>query len=257
MYSKIIASFAGFALFFVWHISQQSFNVKSYPQVANNQGFVVLELFTSQGCSSCPSADRLLAKTFQEAQQAGKSVFVLSYHVDYWDRLGWKDPYSQAQYTQRQYEYGEFFHNSNVYTPQLVVNGKEEFVGSNAVKLAASLEKNLSSSPELSIAFEKVTWANDKIEVACLLDQLPKNVVLNVALVSKSAETFVPRGENEGRKLIGSNIVRVLQSHSLSSTKNIIIFAIPKDLVKDNARIVVFAQNPKSHQIVGASAYNF
>ena len=105
----------------------------------------VLELFTSQGCSSCPSADKLLTETLAEATKTNRNIIGLSFHVDYWDRLGWKDPFSNHAFTKRQYPYGERFGLNGVYTPQEVVNGQQEFVGSNRVKQSSALIAALST----------------------------------------------------------------------------------------------------------------
>jgi hypothetical protein len=102
---------------------------------------VLLELFTSEGCSSCPPADRLLETLDRTHLIAGAEVIVLSEHVDYWDRLGWKDPFSSPQYSARQYEYSRKFHLDGVYTPQLVVDGKVQLVGSDRSGPIAAIER--------------------------------------------------------------------------------------------------------------------
>ncbi len=102
-----------------------SSSIKEIPE--DTKGFALLELFTSEGCSSCPAADALLAKIQQEAQ--GKPIYVLAYHVDYWDRLGWKDIFSNRDFTRRQNEYGGWMNLNSVYTPQVVINGSNEAVG--------------------------------------------------------------------------------------------------------------------------------
>src|SRR5882757_10188754 len=93
-------------------------------------GFAVVELFTSEGCSSCPSADALVAAVQKENKD--QPVYILAFHVDYWDRLGWKDAFSDAAYSDRQRAYASWLRLSSIYTPQVVVNGRKEFVGSDA-----------------------------------------------------------------------------------------------------------------------------
>ena len=99
---------------------------------------VVLELFTSQGCSSCPSADVLLEKVSNEF--ANKNVYTLSYHVDYWNYIGWTDPFSKKEFTQKQRDYAQKFRDNQIYTPAVVVNGKEHFVGSDRSKMYAKIQ---------------------------------------------------------------------------------------------------------------------
>src|SRR3984957_14235607 len=102
---------------------------------------VLLELFTSEGCSDCPPADRLLELLDQKQPVAGADLIVLSEHVDYWDRLRWKDPFSSSQYTARQQDYTNRYNFDGVYTPQLVVDGRYGFVGSDGRQASATIHK--------------------------------------------------------------------------------------------------------------------
>jgi hypothetical protein len=249
----IIFSISAMLLFFAFRNNAK----EKALQPIDNQSFILLELFTSQGCSSCPSADKLVEKTLLDAQKSGKKVFALSYHVDYWDRLGWKDPYSQTQFTQRQYDYAKWMNSANVYTPQIVVNGTEEFVGSDSKKMAQTLNKLSDSDSKINFQFENIEWKNESITLELNLSNFPKNSQLNVALVNKNTETSIPRGENEGRKLTGVNVVRVLQKISPTNLKNQINLIIPKNLEKANSRIIAFLQDKNTHQITGIDSYNF
>lgn len=104
-----------------------------FPDKSNlenkGEGFAVVELFTSEGCSSCPPADELLADIQKETK--GKNVFLLAFHVDYWDRLGWKDRFSKEQNTDRQRQYKQWLGLNVMYTPQFVINGSSEFAGNS------------------------------------------------------------------------------------------------------------------------------
>lgn len=117
-------------------ISQQK-EIRQTMDVESN--VAVVELFTSEGCSSCPPADKLL----RTIQAESKDVYVLSYHVDYWDRLGWKDPFSQAAFTERQRDYAQQFNLESIYTPQVVINGVKEFVGSDEQRLRSILTQKI------------------------------------------------------------------------------------------------------------------
>src|SRR5580693_8460725 len=109
------------------------------------KGFAVVELFTSEGCSSCPPADQLVARIQQEEKDL--PVYILAFHVDYWDRLGWKDAFSDARYTQRQNHYASWLNLQSVYTPQIIVNGRKEFVGSQENILRSAIQSGLDQSP--------------------------------------------------------------------------------------------------------------
>ncbi len=113
------------------------------PQVATANGTrrapVVVELFTSEGCSSCPPADELLRRLEQAQGIAGADVIALELHVDYWNRLGWADPFSAPQFSARQGDYADRFDNESVYTPQMVVDGQTEFPGGNQAKARTAI----------------------------------------------------------------------------------------------------------------------
>jgi len=107
------------------------------------QPFVIVELFTSEGCSSCPPADKVLSELKAEAEKYKQPVLFLEYHVDYWNRLGWKDPFSKNQFTLRQENYSRVLPGKELYTPQLVVNGEAELTGSDQKAAKAAIQKAL------------------------------------------------------------------------------------------------------------------
>ncbi len=200
--------------------------------------FVVMQLFTSQGCSSCPAADVLAEEIKKE--YTDKNVMILSYHVTYWDRLGWKDPFGKKAYTEMQYAYANKFKERRVYTPQIVVNGKEHFIGSDEYilrkKLKQYLRKKVANSVKLNTG-KKGSQLEVNYEVKG--DLADKKIVL--ALVLDKETTAVKRGENAQRSLSNSNIV-ILQKDQVLE-KN--IGKINMDLSKkySNMRLIAFVQD--------------
>ncbi|MET4083037.1 hypothetical protein ABIB40_003004 [Pedobacter sp. UYP30] len=209
---------------------------------------MVIELFTSEGCSSCPPADDLVAKIQKEYQD--KPVYILSYHVDYWDRLGWKDTFSNAAFSKRQYKYATWLKNSSVYTPQIVVNGFSQFVGSNAAKLRSELaKKSILNEHIIKLTVNK--QGEDKLAVDFSLTANDKNNKLNLALVEDNATTDVKRGENSNRTLHHVDIVRELKT--INAAKNgSVVFNLPSNLSK-NYHVVAFLQNSQTGKITAAA----
>lgn len=208
---------------------------------------VLLELFTSQGCSSCPSADRLLDKTLANH----KNVIGLSYHVDYWNYIGWKDPFSSKVYSNYQRAYGSKFKSSSIYTPQLVVNGSSHFTGSDALKLNRKLneERNYVSN---AITFKSVETVNGSINLSLETEALAE--LLTVVLVIKERETKIPRGENRDRTLFNTNIV--VAREVISNSKNASVALKIPEIVseEDEVMLIAFSQD-KDLRVNSASQY--
>lgn len=201
----------------------------------------VLELFTSQGCSSCPPADALLNKIIQEKRDS--KVIGLSFHVDYWNRLGWVDPYSSSEFTKRQYWYSPNF-NSGVYTPQVVVNGNYEYVGGNKSVSDAKIKEALSKPAKVAI---DLLLTENKL----VYDLAGKyeNMILNFAVIQNEASNYVKRGENGGKQLIHNNVVLSLNTKKNSDTHG----EIQLKLSKNASKVIVYAQNSKNGTVLGAS----
>ena len=137
-------------LILLFGIVTVSFFIFSFSfKTSDNDSFVLVELFTSQGCSSCPKADKVLEEI--NTIYKNKNVITLGFHIDYWDRLGWKDTFSKHLFTQRQYSYGQQFKNSSVYTPQMVINGKSAFVGSDKAKALRLIEQKINKKAAVKI----------------------------------------------------------------------------------------------------------
>ncbi|MEO6406624.1 MAG: DUF1223 domain-containing protein [Ferruginibacter sp.] len=227
--------------------------VAAYKTTPQFQPVAVIELFTSQGCSSCPSADRLLTQTINDAKKNGRKIFALSFHVDYWNRLGWSDPFSAKEYSQRQNDYATRLNLNSVYTPQMIVNGSSEFVGSDKRSLDNALSKSLNTTP--SAAFKTLTaslQAENLPKVKFTLDGNYSGCNINFALVSLSETTSIKRGENSGLTLKNENVVRQFISIAAKAEGEINFKKSPMP-ANNNMAIVAYIQNRNDLKIIGAS----
>ena len=225
-----------------------SFNKKKTEKdiIAKN-GFAVVELFTSEGCSSCPPADEAVADLQKDFPD---NVFVLGFHVDYWDRLGWKDIYSNKVYTERQSHYADAFSLSSIYTPQVVVNGEKELVGSNRDKLFSTVQDELAIEPTVTISL-KATVGKNNISVTYNSTGKEKTII-NFALVQLSTDTDVKRGENSGRKLHHINVVRGFKTVDTNSGS--INFTLPGGLTLKDVKMIAYVQEKNGLKVIGANA---
>jgi hypothetical protein len=212
----------------------------SSPQPHGPQQPVLVELFTSEGCSSCPPADALLAQLDAEQFVPGAEAIVLSEHVSYWNGLGWKDPFSSQDFTDRQNDYGSRFGLSGVYTPQAVVDGSQELVGSDRGKLTQAL-KSAAARPKIPISVDNLQWSGDKV-TAQITAGAAQKTTLFAALADDSDSSNVLRGENEGRNLRHVAVVRTLVE--LRKTNG------PLDKLPVQIKLPASAQQPKMRLIV-------
>lgn len=222
-------------------------SAKTSSAAKADTGFAVIELFTSEGCSSCPPADNAVANLLKEHSS---NVYVLSYHVDYWDNLGWKDKFSNAAYTQTQKEYARIFKLSSIYTPQVVVNGSEQFVGSDESKLNAAVNKGLQQVLNAEISVD--AKANENKTVVVNYTTGATNAKLKVALVQLNATNKIQRGENTGATLHHVNIVRDIKTIPASANGSITL-SIPNGLTASECKVIAFTQNMNDNKITSAA----
>jgi hypothetical protein len=176
----------------------------------------VVELFTSEGCSSCPPADDLLSEVVAESRATGRRVFPLAFHVDYWDDLGWPDPFADPAFSRRQRAYAQVFRSDRVYTPQMVVNGAVGFVGSDRAKAAREIAAALERNPPCGCTIAAADGAKPgTIVVAYAATPAAPGRVLNVAVVERGLSVTVRRGENAGKVLRHDNVVRAFQAQPI------------------------------------------
>ncbi|WP_296321500.1 thioredoxin family protein [Winogradskyella sp.] len=199
---------------------------------------VVLELFTSQGCSSCPPADELLKEVRSD------NVIALSYHVDYWNYIGWKDPFSKKTFTDKQRKYGSKFYSSTIYTPQVVINGREHFVGSKQRLLQQKIQEYSKQNHKSEIIVSKAAKSSDYVTFDYNIENLDTNDNLRIVLVIDERKTSVKRGENRNRELINSNIVVSEQKFKLNTSKGKGSIHIPNIVEdKDDLTLVLILEN--------------
>jgi hypothetical protein len=215
------------------------------------QPVVVLELFTSQGCSSCPSADKALQDITAKATQNGQAVYGLSFHVDYWNRLGWQDPFSTKQYTDRQRQYDRAL-KTQTYTPQLVINGQQNVIGGQRNRIEQAIQTIQKQPASDFVGVDGNLTRNAKqMSVRYELSAAGPYRV-NVALVQKEAHTVVRNGENGGRTLVNTNIVRQFKTVDEANTSGSVSLDLPASLPADQTAVLVYVQRMDNGQVVGA-----
>lgn len=219
-----------------------------------DKGFAVVELFTSEGCSSCPPADDLVASI--EKQSKGKQIYILAYHVDYWDHQGWKDTFSDAEYSKRQRQYATWLNLRTIYTPQIVMNGKTEFVGSDQGTLVNAISKGLEGIPAGTLAI-KNSLSNGAVSVDYQVTGAGNQSDLVLVLVQKSGHSQVRAGENSGLKLSHVQIVRKIKSESINGASGKVNMVLPKDFNADSWELVAFVQDRTNGVILSAARSDF
>ena len=223
---------------------------------------VLVELFTSEGCSSCPPADTLLASLQSKSASGGaQPLVVLSEHVDYWDHDGWRDPFSSAGFTQRQSAYSERFGLSSIYTPQMVVDGQFEFVGSDRVSAGRAIN-SASAAQKVHIEITSASWQADTLTAKLQIAQTPaelRNATLYAALADAVDISEVGGGENSGRTLKHVSVVRVLQplgqlGAAATESGNTAQLSLPDHRRHGQMQLVIFAQQPHLGPVMGVAA---
>jgi hypothetical protein len=256
-------SVAGVLLAAAWIYEHSASPIQA--QTPTTKSTVVVELFTSEGCSSCPPADSVLSEIVRRQPVPGVEVLALGEHVDYWDRLGWRDPFSSATFSTRQSNYSaRVFHNKEIYTPQLVIDGALERIGSDAgavegaIKLAARAPKAAVSVAVARVADTRELHVDVRVEV-------PSNLAIRdaadalIAVTEDNLSTEVRRGENGGRTLKHSAVVRSLTTvgalppgeHAWSTSASV---PLAPEWKPENLRVIGFVQEHQRRRILGAGA---
>jgi hypothetical protein len=234
----------------------------------NGKRPVVVELFTSEGCSSCPPADVLLSRLQDTQPIAGAEIITLSEHVDYWNHLGWRDPYSSAQFTARQQRYAEISRGEDSYTPEMFVDGQKGFVGSNESQARAAIATAVDApAATVTLSLEKAASRPGRSEIglAVRVDNVPAGkgegpLDVMLAITENGLRSSVKAGENNGRTLLHTSVVRKLMSVGSINPKNSRSFSAQHVVRADSSwhadhlRAVVFIQDKSSMRILGAAS---
>jgi hypothetical protein len=225
---------------------------------AQNRAPVLVELFTSEACSSCPPADAVLARLERDQPITGVEVIALGEHVDYWNQTGWRDRFSSPLFSTRQQDYGQALRLTNIYTPQIVVNGREEAVGSdeNAVRRAI---RSAAQGPAAVVGLRMSGWDTASFQVRGL-PQGVRSAEILLAITESGIESWISSGENNGRRLRHSPVVRSLTSlGKLDSQKDGAYSAearinLRSQWNRQNLKLVLFVQDRANRRILGSAA---
>ena len=220
--------------------------------------FAVVELFTSEGCSSCPSADAFFTDLTVEVKNRKAKVYTLGFHVGYWNDLGWVDPFSQEAFTDRQHAYANINKSKTVYTPQLVVNGQNGFSGNNFELAQDAINLALSKQSPAELKLSRLGYDEKKrrVSFSYIASGDLKNTDLKIALVAGNLISNVATGENAGQRLQHTNTVQKFESKSLIESQGIVNFEIPRKFDLQNAALVVFIQNSQTLVILAADGFD-
>jgi hypothetical protein len=232
------------------------------PSSPDGRTPVLVELFTSEGCSSCPPADTFL-QDLDRQPVAGEEMIVLSEHVDYWNHDGWKDPYSAHFYSDRQEAYAKRLGPESVYTPQMVVDGTSRFLGSNVALAQKAFVKAL-TEPKIAVRLSSVSAATTNtsrahLETGALLESFGlREADVYVAVALNRAESQVARGENAGRKLshtaVVKSIVKVGRLKKGQAFAQDVQVKLDPGTDGSNLRLIAFVQEPGQGRVIGAAA---
>jgi hypothetical protein len=220
---------------------------------------VIVELFTSEGCSSCPPADEALRRLASTQPVPGVVIVAMSEHVDYWNSLGWTDPFSSAQFSQRQDEYAKAFGLDGIYTPQMVVDGREEFIGNDVSKAAQAISR-VAGAPKRPFQLAAINLNADTVRLQVQIEPAPNGGSEDVylAVTEDNLSSNVKRGENEGRVLAHTAVVRRLTLLGNIDRRNGFhvepVIRLDRRWKPAELLFLVFVQDRKSRRILAAQS---
>jgi hypothetical protein len=226
---------------------------------------VIVELFTSEGCSSCPPAEELLAQLGKSQPVSGAEIIPIELHVDYWNELGWADPFSSSRFSERQNTYAGALGNSRIYTPQMVVDGIAEFVGNNSTRAYDAIRR-AAQAPKVVVQIMRSQQDATKrsvslsIQIQGLGSVVRETAEVFLAITEDGLSSKVLRGENAGRKLSHTGVVRRLEVVGKLKPGQVDVFSmlatahLEDGWKQEHLRAVVWVQECGRKRVVGATS---
>jgi hypothetical protein len=205
-----------------------------------SEGVAVVELFTSEGCSSCPPADGVLADIARQGREGALPVYAVAFHVDYWDDLGWPDRFASAAHTARQRAYARALGTRSMYTPEMIVDGRDAFVGSDRDRALDSVARALGRPALATVSLRARPSGAGAIAVDYDVKGAPAGSVLSIVVVDRPASVAVRAGENSGQTLHHTDMARALTTVALAHPSGTQVLRVPPDAAPD--AVIAFVQ---------------
>jgi len=223
---------------------------------------VLVELFTSQGDINSPQADKLLSEIIADAEKNNKPIYCISMHVDFWNRFGWKDPYSSLMYTRRLTNYTSVLKEKETFTPYIIINGTKSVAGTDRKKVLATIDAELKIPALVPLDFS-YTIFDDTLDIT--YDSHLKSVsgksgndkYIYVVIVEKNLSTKVTKGDNAGKILLNDNVSKLFFTTDLKSSKGLLRVPLKKIKPDINKSIILFIQDKSTRKVLNASSKQF
>ena len=217
--------------------------------------FALVELYTSEGCSGCPPAERLVGELAREAREGGTRVFVVAFHVDVWDHLGWRDRFGRPEFSDRLRDYGQIA-GGRLFTPEVVVNGRWALVGSDERRLREAIGKGVAERTAARLVLKvRSLPKSGTLTVRPLTADVPGTALIAVAVVEDGLATEVRRGENANRRLGHDRVVRAFAVAPVGQAAvGGVKLELPPDLVGPRAEIVAWVESAAGGPVLAATS---
>lgn len=225
------------------------FTGKLFSQVGENS-FAVIELFVSEGCGASPTSEKYIHEMTEGFKKQNKPVMLLTFHVDYWNKYGWKDPYSSFAFTRRQNNYSSALKQKEVFTPQVFINGQVALAGNEIKKIKAETERVLKMSVKDSLKIKVDSTARDTLWISYSATRANPNLTLAVFFVQPEATTAVLKGDNEGKTLTHKNVVRKMDFFPVIRNNGRVAIPIRQLKNRKDLFLVAYLQQKQTKKIL-------